>query len=81
MRRVKLTREEKAIEESLDETVPVSRQEYARILQAIAARKKDAVLNIRISRYDLEHLKEKAEKLGVKYQTLVSEFLHRLAHA
>ena len=72
MRRVKLTREEKAIEESLDETVPVSRQEYARILQAIAARKKDAVLNIRISRYDLEHLKEKAEKLGVKYQTLVS---------
>ena len=61
--------------------MPVNRQEYARILQAIAVRKKDAVLNIRISRYDLEHLKEKAKKLGVKYQTLVSEFLHRLAHA
>ena len=81
MKKGKLTREEKAIEESLSEYVPVSRREFTEIAQAIAARRKDAVLNIRLSRHDLEHLKEKAKKLGVRYQTFLSEILHRVAGA
>ena len=81
MRKMKLSREERAIEKSLGEYVPVSRKEFAEIAQAIAARKKDAVLNIRLSRYDLEHLKEKAKRVGVKYQTFLSEILHRIAKA
>ncbi|MBI4352412.1 MAG: hypothetical protein HY593_00650 [Candidatus Omnitrophica bacterium] len=81
MRKVRLTREERAIEQTLDEFVPVGPKEFAEIAQAIAFRKKDAVLNIRISRYDLEHLKQKAGKLGIRYQTFISEILRRLAHA
>jgi predicted DNA binding CopG/RHH family protein len=45
----------------------------------IARRKKDAVLNVRINSDDLEGIKQKARKLGVKYQTFVSEILHKVA--
>ncbi len=82
MRRIKLTQEEKAIEEALlkGEYVDVSREKFQEIARAIAVRKKDAVLNIRINRGDLESIKLRAKKLGVKYQTFISEILHRVAH-
>ena len=81
MRRIKLTREEKAIEDHLEEFAPVSGKEMAEIAQAIAARKKDAVLNVRISRQDLENLTERARRLGIRYQSFISEILHRVAHS
>lgn len=81
MRRIHLTKQEKIIEESLlkGEYINVDKQEFARIARAVAARKKDAVLNIRINSNDLASIKKKAHKLGVKYQTFVSEVLHRVA--
>jgi len=81
MRKIKLTKEEKAVEEHLEEYVDVSKSEFQEIAQAINARKKDAVLNIRINHSDLKNLKQKASKLGVKYQTFISEVLHRLAQS
>lgn len=81
MRRIHLTSQEKTIEESLlkGEYIDVDKQEFARIAEAVAARKKDAVLNIRINSNDLTSIKKKAHKLGIKYQTLISEVLHRVA--
>ena len=79
MRKIKLTKEEKVIEEQLDEYVPVSRHEYQAIVKAIEQKKKDAVLNIRVNRWDLESIKQKANKLGIKYQTFISEILHKVA--
>ena len=81
MRKVKLTREEQWIEDHIEEFVPVSKEMYNEIVQAIAARKKDAVLNIRVNRGDLDGLKQKARKLGIKYQTFISEVLHKVAQA
>ena len=83
MRRIKLARYEKDIEDRLlrGEYIPVSKKEEDEIAAALAARRKDAVLNIRINSYDLKSLKEKARKLGVKYQTFISEILHRAARA
>ncbi len=83
MRKIKLTRQEKEIEDALlkGEYVNVSKKELAEIKQALEARKKNAVLNIRINQYDLEHIKQKAAKMGVKYQTFISEILHRVAKA
>lgn len=87
MRRIKLTRQEKAIEDAAlrGEYVPVSKEKFdemaASIAAAVAAHRKDAVLNIRVNSYDLKNLKEKAHKLGVKYQTFISEILHRAAQA
>ena len=83
MRKIKLTKQEKAAEDALlrGEYVSVSKEKLAEIAAALEARKKDAVLNIRVNRYDLEHIKQKAHKLGVKYQTFISEILHRVAGA
>ena len=81
MRKIKLTRDEKGIEDALvrGEYKSVSKEEFDRIAHAVAIRRKDAVLNIRVNKYDLQNIKQKANKLGIKYQTLISEFLHQLA--
>lgn len=83
MRQVKLTRQEKAIEEALmkGEYVSAGKAKLEEMVQAIAARRKDAVLNIRVNGTDLKNIKNKAERLGVKYQTFISEVLHRIAGA
>ena len=81
MRKIKLTKEERAIEESLENFIPVNKQEYEQIVNAIAARKKDAVLNIRVNSHDLANIKHKAEQLGIRYQTFISELIHRIAQA
>ena len=81
MKRFKLTKSEKAIERALlrGEYVPAPAHEVKLVADAIAARRKDAVLNIRINSQDLNHLKQKAKTLGVPYQTFISEILHRYA--
>ena len=79
MRKIKLTKEERWIEDHAEEFVPVGKNEYNEIAQALERRKQDAVLNIRVNSYDLEHLRKKAQKLGIKYQTFISEILHKVA--
>ena len=81
MKQTKLSRSEKAIENALlrGEYRPVKRAKFQDIAKAIARRKKDAVLNIRINKQDLESIKQKAKRLGIPYQTFVSELLHHYA--
>ena len=81
MRKVNLTRQEKAIENSLlkGEYINVGKSEFAAIAESIAARKKDAVLNVRVNSRDLASIKRRAQKLGIKYQTFISEIIHRIA--
>ena len=81
MRRVRLNRQERAIEDALvrGEYVDVDKAELHAIAEAIAARKKDAVLTLRINSHDLEQIKRRAHALGVKYQTFIAELLHRVA--
>ena len=83
MRRMKLSRQEREIDSALirGEYFDVNKSEFDAIAQAISARKKDAVLNIRVNSQDLKSIKQKAKKLGIRYQTLISEFLHRVAHS
>ncbi len=82
-RQIKLTKEEKEIENSLinGEFIDVAPQEFKEIARSIKARQKDSVLNIRINSEDLKKIKQRASKLGVKYQSLISELLHRVAHS
>lgn len=56
-------------------------EKFREIATNLKSRRKDKVLNIRINSEDLERLKEKAESLGVKYQTFISEILHQAASA
>lgn len=78
MKKMTLTKEERAIEKALlrGHLKPASRAEFNRVANAIARRRKDAVLNIRVNSEDLASLKEKARVLGVPYQTFVSELIH-----
>ena len=83
LRRMKLTKYERELERSLTniEWVPGSKAEFDEIARAIAERKKNAVLNIRINQGDLDTLKARAKRHGVKYQTFIAELLHRVAHS
>lgn len=83
MRKINLTRQEKAIENSLlkGEYINVGNDNFMAIAEVINARKKDAVLNVRVNSRDLVAIKHKAQKLGIKYQTFVSELIHRIAQA
>ena len=82
MRKVKLTKNEKETENALmqGEYIDIDKNEFKSIAQAIVSRKKDTVLNIRMNKEDLKLLKKKAQQLGIKYQTFISELLHRVAH-
>ncbi len=82
MRRLKLTKNEKEIENALiqGKYVDIDKADFNKIAQAIASRKKNSVLNIRINSEDLKLLKKKAEHFGIRYQTFISELLHRIAH-
>jgi len=81
MRNIKLTKQEKEIESALlkGEFVDVTREEVSEISKSISRRRKDAVLNIRVNSQDLSNIKHRAKKLGIKYQTFISEMIHRLA--
>ena len=81
IRRTHLTRQEKAIEDSLlkNEYLDVNKMEFEAIAQTVAARRKDTVLNIRVNSYDLKAVRQKARKLGIRYQTFISELIHRIA--
>lgn len=85
MKRMKLTAYEKRLEAEIarGEWIPVSKevsdQIGAAIARKIAERKKNAVLSLRINNGDLQLLKQKAAKYGVKYQTFIAEHLHRIA--
>jgi len=79
--KIKLNKYEQNIEDHIDEYVPVPRHEFEAMKKLLEARKKNAVLNMRISKMDLDSLKEKARSMGVKYQTLIAEILHKVASA
>lgn len=81
MRKIKLSSQEKEIEKDLlgGIYIPVKDDEFQSISEAIAHRKKDTVLNIRINSKDLENIRQKSKKLGIKYQTFISEILHKVA--
>ncbi|MBF8277023.1 MAG: large-conductance mechanosensitive channel [Candidatus Brocadiaceae bacterium] len=81
MKTPKLTMQERQIEKELLEGTyeSVSDSEFKSIADAINKRKKDTVLNIRINKQDLDNIKKKAKRLGVRYQTFISEVIHKVA--
>ncbi len=73
----KLLDDEKAIENEIENLQPVSGAKKKKIENIIAQAKKNRSISLRISNFDLEKLKEKAEKEGIPYQTLINSILHK----
>jgi predicted DNA binding CopG/RHH family protein len=83
MKKHKLTKEEKEIENALlrGEYIPIKGKELDNIEKALKLRKKDITMTIRVNSEDIEKIKNKAKKLGVKYQSYISEVIHQVAEA
>ena len=81
MSKIKLTREEQAIEDAIGrgEYIPVTGKHLEEVARAIAARKKDMTLTIRVNGQDIDHIKKMAQKRGIPYQTYLAEVIHRVA--
>ncbi|MFH0985561.1 MAG: hypothetical protein V1882_08500 [Candidatus Omnitrophota bacterium] len=82
-KRLKLNKYERSISEAIErgEYVEGPKEETEQIRAAIEEYRKNAILHIRISEAVLKKLKEKAKKVGVKYQTFIAEALRRVAHS
>jgi predicted DNA binding CopG/RHH family protein len=84
MKKTYLDAEEKEVIESLErgEWSSVSNFKSKKKLAEKAAEnffKKEARINIRLSKHDLELIKHKAAYEGLPYQTLIASILHKYA--
>ena len=81
MKKPYLDHEEKEIMDAVerDEFVAVTGAELRRVADAIAARKKDMTLTIRVNRNDINRIKKMAQKRRIPYQSYISEVIHRIA--
>lgn len=81
MKKAKMTRAELQVEKDLlsGKYVPVTPKEEEEFLTALAHKRKDAILHIRINSLDLSRIKAKATKAGVPYQTFIAHVLHHIA--
>ena len=82
MKKIKLTKEEKQIEKDFlqGKYKKVKGKLLSEVKKALANRKKDYVMTIRVSSGDIKEIKRKAQRMGVKYQTFISEVLHQVAN-
>ena len=83
MKKMSLSAEEAALETAFerDHYVPLEARQLLEIADAIAARKKDATLTIRVSSTDIRRIKQLAHTKGIPYQSYISEVIHRVAVA
>ena len=81
MKKNYLSAEEKEIMENIerDEFIPVTGVELKEVAEAIAARKKDMTLTIRVNHNDINRIKKMAQKRGIPYQSYISEVIHHVA--
>lgn len=83
MKKIKLDAEEKKIMTAIerDEFMPVTGKELHDVAEAIAARKKDRTLTIRVNSNDILRIKRLAGSKGIPYQSYLAEIIHRVAIA
>lgn len=77
MKKIRISKEEKAIEDEINNLKPVSGNKKKRIENILTQAKKNRSISLRISNFDLEKIKEKAQNEGIPYQTLINSILHK----
>ncbi len=81
MKKVKRAKEEREIEKAPvnGKSQPLRDKELKKIESALKARRKDITMTIRVNSEDIEKIRNKAKKMGVKYQSYISEIIHQVA--
>ena len=72
-----LTEEEKNIENEIENFTTVKGNKRKDIEEIIDTAKKNKAISLRIANYDLEKIKERANREGIPYQTLITTILHK----
>jgi len=75
--KTKLDKFEQSIEDNADKLVSLSDDEMNEVETIIAAANKTKNINIRISAYDIEKVKQRSAEEGIPYQTLISSIIHK----
>ena len=68
---------EQSIEDNAEKFVPLSDTEKTQVETIINAANKTKNINIRISAYDIEKVKQLSSEEGIPYQTLISSVIHK----
>ena len=68
---------EQSIEDNAEKFVALSDTEMSEVETIINAANKTKNINIRISAYDIEKVKQKSSEEGIPYQTLISSIIHK----
>jgi predicted DNA binding CopG/RHH family protein len=68
---------EKSIEDNAEKFVPLSAPERSKDETIIDTANKTKNINIRISAYDIEKVKQRSTEEGIPYQTLISSIIHK----
>jgi len=79
--KIKLSPEEQEIEDNAEFSKLASPEFTTKVKEAIDQYNKSSVLNMRVNPDDIMLIKEKAKRLGVKYQTFIAQILHRVARS
>lgn len=58
---------------------PLNGKELEKTEKALIVRKKDIIMTIRINSEDIKKIKNNSNKLGIKYQSYISEIIHQVA--
>jgi predicted DNA binding CopG/RHH family protein len=68
---------EQSIENNAEKFIPLSDTEKNEVETIINAANKTKNINIRISAYDIEKVKQLSSEEGIPYQTLISSVIHK----
>jgi len=73
----RLTREEREIEKNAHQLRSVSSEKRKRVERIIDRARKNQAISLRLSEFDLEMVKKRAEQEGLPYQTLIATIIHK----
>ena len=73
----KLDKFEQSIEDNAEKFTTLSDAEKNEVEAIINAANKTRNINIRISEYDIEKIKQRSKEEGIPYQTLISSIIHK----
>ena len=68
---------EQSFEDNTEKFVPLSDTEISEVETIINTANKTKNINIRISAYDIEKVKQRSAEEGIPYQTLISSIIHK----
>ena len=75
--KITLDKFEQSIEDNAKKFIPLSDSEMKEVESIINTVKKTKNINIRISEYDIDKVKQKSAEEGIPYQTLISSIIHK----